>query len=145
MLWEIKRYPCLFVICSCLQYILKNLIVISGRIVYLYLFPFPKTFNLCSLGKMFSILSLAISSTLKPEQKAKRRKHLYFKHVSSLIIFKNNCLEIIVGIFLFNLVDGKISLFNWRLKQTEYKNLTEQIPTFKLVEHLPKSIYCFLK
>ena len=93
--------------------------------MYLSLFPFPKTFNLCSLGKTFSILRFAISATLKPEQKAKINQHLYFKHCSLLKIFKNSCLEIIVGTFFFSLEDGKTSLFNLRLKQTEYKNLIE--------------------
>ena len=47
---EKNKYPCFWTICRFLQYNLKNLVTTSGNIVYLSLFPFPKTFSLCSLG-----------------------------------------------------------------------------------------------
>ena len=107
-------------ICCSLQYNLKNLVTTSGRMVYLSLLPLPKTFNLCSLGKIFSIFKVATSFTLNPEQKARISQHLYFKQFSSLNIFKNTSLEIIVGTFLFNLVDGNKSLFNFLISYEQF-------------------------
>ena len=68
---------------------------------------------------MFSILIVATSSTLSPQQNESNKKHLYFKQDSSFTSFIKSCLEIIVGIFLVILEDGNTSLFNFRWKQTE--------------------------
>ena len=109
----------------CLQYILNNLIVISGINVYLSLFPFPNTLILCSFELISSTLTLETSSTLSPEQKARISQHLYFKLCSLLNIFKKSSLDNILGIFLISLLDGSKKLFKAILKQTKYNSLIE--------------------